>query len=223
MNPQDTKKSDASGTIHNPLAVMQEGEKIIFEVRRHPIGLFYIYGGAGAFMIFTAVLLLITVPNALGGGGAGSAISGVLFLFLAIATLAFVFVTTIVYWGNHWIVTSDSLTQTMQQGLFRKKSAQLSLEHVEDVTADKHGILPHLFNYGIVMVETAGESGKFQFPYCPNPAYYAQQLLAAKEDLSIHGHEKVTAVNAESKSRNDAPIEQLGQAALSKASSDEHR
>ena len=35
-NPNDP---NLGGTIHNPLAVMQEGEKIIFEVRRHPIGL----------------------------------------------------------------------------------------------------------------------------------------------------------------------------------------
>lgn len=192
---------------------MQDGEEIIFEVRRHPIGLFFIYAGIGALLIFFAVVAFIIVPGMLGGdSGAGMAISGLVFFLAALATFVVTFVATIVYWGNHWIVSSDSLTQTVQQGLFRKKSAQLSLEHIEDVTADKHGLLPHLFNYGTVMVETAGESGKFQFHYCPNPSLYAQKILAAKENLSIHGHEKVS--TAAPKTRSRLPVEQLGQAAL---------
>lgn len=211
MNSQHSQKP-ASGGIHNPLAVMQDGEEIIFEVRRHPIGLFYMYAGLGGLLIFFAVVAFVIVPGMLDSDtGTGMAISSLMFFIAALAVLGFSFLVTIVYWGNHWIVSSDSLTQTVQQGLFRKKSAQLSLEHIEDVTADKHGLLPHLFNYGTVMVETAGESGKFQFQYCPNPTFYAQKILAAKENLSIHGHEKVSSAP---KARSRPPIEQLGQAAL---------
>ena len=206
------------GTIKNPLAVMQDGEKIIFEVRRHPIGLLYMYAGVGAVLIFFAIIAFVVMPNSSGAGsGTSSVVGGVLFFFAAILAMVVTFVTTIVYWGNHWIVSSDSLTQTTQQGLFRKKSAQLSLEHIEDVTADKHGLLPHLFNYGTIMVETAGESGKFQFSYCPNPAYYAQKLLAAKEDLALHGHDPV---KPQTRTPRTKPIEQLGQAALNDFSSD---
>lgn len=213
MNPQDSQKQ-TSGAIHNPLAVMQEGEEIIFEVRRHPAGLMYLYGGVGALLIFFAVVAFVVIPGSSGAGSdTSSAVGGVIFFFAALLTMVFTFIATIVYWGNHWIVSSDSLTQTVQQGLFRKKSAQLSLEHIEDVTADKHGLLPHIFNYGTVMVETAGESGKFQFAYCPNPSFYAQKILAAKEALSIHGHEKV-ATSGVPKNRTSPPVEQLGQTAL---------
>lgn len=198
---------------------MQEGERIIFEVRRHPIGLIYMYIGMGAVLIFFAVVAFVVMPNSSGAGSdTSSVVSGVLFFFAALLAMAFTLITTIVYWGNHWIVSSDSLTQTTQQGLFRKKSAQLSLEHIEDVTADKHGFLPHIFNYGTIMVETAGESGKFQFSYCPNPASYAQKLLAAKENLAIHGHESVSPPNSMKRTK---PIEQLGQAALNDFPSDQ--
>ena len=47
------------GTIKNPLAVMQDGEKIIFEVRRHPIGLLYMYAGVGAVLIFFAIIAFV--------------------------------------------------------------------------------------------------------------------------------------------------------------------
>ena len=172
----------------------------------------------GAVLIFFAIIAFVVMPNSSGtGSDTSSVVSGVLFFFAAIFAMAVTLVTTIVYWGNHWIVSSDSLTQTTQQGLFRKKSAQLSLEHIEDVTADKHGLLPHLFNYGTIMVETAGESGKCQFSYCPNPSYYAQKLLAAKEDLAIQSHSSALSPTS---TRRTKPIEQLGQAALNDLSSD---
>lgn len=212
MNSQHDHQPRENGTIHNPLAVMQEGEKIIFEVRRHPIGLLFMYAVVGAIMIFFAVVAFVMVPDMLGpNSSSGMAVSSLLFLIASLATLVFVFVATIVYWGNSWIVSSDSLTQTVQQGLFRKKSAQLSLEHIEDVTADKHGFLPHIFNYGTVMVETAGEAGKFQFRYCPNPTFYAQKLLAAREDLQYKEHKSTPST---SNANRPKPIGKLGQAAL---------
>lgn len=221
MSPQQNTPT-GNGNIHNPLAVMQEGEEVIFEVRRHPIGLLFMYGALGGLLIFFAIVAFIIVPGMLGSdSGAGMAISGLMFLIAALAVFAITFMVTIVYWGNHWIVSSDSLTQTVQQGLFRKKSAQLSLEHIEDVTSDKHGLLPHLFNYGTVMVETAGEAGKFQFQYCPNPSYYAQKILAAKENLSIHGHEKVSTATTP-KVHSRPPVERLGQAALNDLTSQKH-
>lgn len=214
MSSQHDYQPGENGTIHNPLAVMQEGEKIIFEVRRHPMGLLFIYAIVGAIMIFFAILAFVMVPDMLGSSsGSGMAISSLFFLVASLATLAYVFIATIVYWGNSWVVSSDSLTQTVQQGLFRKKSAQLSLEHIEDVTADKHGFLPHLFNYGIVMVETAGEAGKFQFRYCPNPTFYAQKLLAAREDLQNKDHK--ASVVSTPRSNGPKPIGKLGKAALS--------
>lgn len=53
--------------------------------------------------------------------------------------------------------------------------------NLEDVTTEKTGIFPHMFNYGVLKCETAGERSKFMFSYCPNPDYYAQQILDARE------------------------------------------
>jgi hypothetical protein len=70
-----------------------------------------------------------------------------------------------------------------QTALFNKQSSQLSLGNLEDVTVEQNGILTHMFNYGVIKAETAGERSKFTFRYCPNPNLYAQQILNAREQF----------------------------------------
>jgi len=114
-------------------------------------------------------------------GGRTTQIGSLVFVVVAVVTTVFLLITTKVYWGNRWILTTDSITQINQASLFNRQSSQLSLGNLEDVTAEQDGPVAHMLNYGLLKVETASESGKFVFVYCPNPNYYAQQVLAARE------------------------------------------
>jgi hypothetical protein len=191
MNPQDTTtpvQPEPAPQIHNPLEVMQPGEQIVCEVKRHPIGIFGIYITAGTILLILAVLSLVVAPAAVSNDrGSVMAIGMVVFLIMACIIVGFVFIANKVYWGNSWIVSSDSLTQITQTSLFNKQSSQLSLGNLEDVTSEQRGIIAQLFKFGTLKVETAGERSKFTFPYCPNPSYYAQKILAARETFEqIH-------------------------------------
>jgi uncharacterized membrane protein YdbT with pleckstrin-like domain len=95
--------------------------------------------------------------------------------------LLVLFVATSVYWQNQWVVTTDSITQITQNGLFGRQVAQLSMDNLEDVTVTQDGIIPHMFNFGTLKVETAGERAKFQFPYCPDPNMHARKILEVHE------------------------------------------
>ncbi|HTB49268.1 MAG TPA: PH domain-containing protein [Verrucomicrobiae bacterium] len=185
MNPQELVQSEASGAhaVRNPLSAMQPGEQTICAIKRHPIGMFGVYVGTGLLLIVAAVLAFIVAPSLITSVSRTQVMAGggLAFVVLAALCLGFVFVANKVYWGNGWVVTSDSVTQITQTSLFDKRSSQLSLGSLEDVTAEQNGILPHMLNYGSIRVETAGERGKFVFLYCPNPNYYAQQILSARE------------------------------------------
>lgn len=185
MNPQiptpDTTELPPK-KIHNPLEVMQPGEQIICEVKRHPIGMLGIYAMSGFLLLFFAVLAWVVGPAIFSSNRSMVlGIGTIVFLVVACVVIGFVFVANKVYWGNSWVVSSDSLTQISQISLFNKQSSQLSLGNLEDVTTEQHGIMAQLFKYGTLRVETAGERSKFMFPYCPNPDYYAQKILAARE------------------------------------------
>ncbi len=166
---------------------MQPGEQTLFELKRHPIGILASYIMTGIILIALGVVVFVVAPGIINSGDSGQVrtIGGLLFLIFAVLCLVFNFIATIIYWGNKWILTDDSITQISQTGLFKKESSQLGLDSLEDVTAEKNGILAQMFNYGLLKAETAGHRSKFVFNFCPNPNYYAKLILEAheKEDL----------------------------------------
>lgn len=179
MNPQTTPDNYV-----NPLNSMQKGERQIFAIKRHPIGILFTYIVAGFGLLLLAIIIFGVAPalapdhkDQIIRLGAG------LFLIVLLMTLLLVLVSHYVYWGNRWVLTTDSLTQVSQTGLFRKESSQLSLANLEDVTAQNNGILARMFKFGVLRAETAGERSKFTFIYCPNPEQHAQEILNAREQF----------------------------------------
>jgi uncharacterized membrane protein YdbT with pleckstrin-like domain len=194
MPPQNPLQPGQSGqpdqtpplepVVNNPLAVMQPDEKVIFELKRHPIGILITYLATAVILIVVAVLAFGLAPGLAEGAQQQrvKTAADAVFVVFALLSLVFNIIATIIYWGNKWILTTDSITQINQTGLFRKESSQLGLESIEDVTASQNGILPKLFNYGVLTVETAGHHGKFTFQYAPKPVKYAQRTLEAREE-----------------------------------------
>ena len=190
MNQNEPIKAqpESSQNAYNPLSAMRQGERVIFEIRRHPIGLIGIYVPF-AIMLAFAGFAAIAAPGILADQfdrALVASISASIFGVAAVLSLLFVFIAHKVYFGNRWILTSDSLTQLTQRSLFNKQTSQLGLDNLEDVTAEQNGILTHLFNYGVLRCQTAGEQGKFLFVYCPKPHDYAQKMLIARENFE-HG------------------------------------
>lgn len=162
------------------MVVLQPGEVVVATIKRHPFGIVSLYAAALVAIVGLATLVFF-MPSFLSQfnvdprilyGGLG---------FLVILLVLILGVATSVYWQNEWVVTTDSITQITQTSLFDRQVAQLSMDNLEDVTINQDGIIPHLFNFGTLKVETAGERSKFQFPYCPNPTYYARRILEIHE------------------------------------------
>ena len=175
MNPQQN--------IQNPLGVPEPGEETLAEIKRHPIGIIGVYVTAGVLLLVLALALFVFAPKFITAIGHGKVLSIALvaYLFVAFLTAGFLFIANKVYWGNRWILTSDSITEVTQTSLFNRQSSQLNLASLEDVTAEQNGILTHIFNYGMLKVETAGERSNFSFLYCPNPNHNAQLIISARE------------------------------------------
>lgn len=167
--------------VKNPLSVMQPGETAICEIKRHPIGLFGIYF-LTALIVILGLAGVAAIPHFVtdltSQAKTGIVIGAVILVILAIL---YMYIGTLIYKANRWVVTSDSLTQIARRGLFDSQASQLSMGNLEDITAEQNGILAHMFNYGVLRAETAGERSKFYFLYCPNPNAYAQQILGARE------------------------------------------
>lgn len=184
MNPDQSpsQQINKKNKVH-PMVVLQPGERIICEIKRHPFGIISVYAAA-LFAIIVAGVLAVSAPNLFSDYNSDSNLSA----YVAIGVVLFIIlmglilvVATVVYWQNRWIVTDDSITQITQDSLFGRRVSQLSMENLEDITVDQHGILPNLFNYGTLKAETAGEHSKFTFLYCPEPNKYARLILEVHE------------------------------------------
>lgn len=184
--------SFSSQKVYNPLEVMQPGEEVVCEIKRHPIGLFLAYF-VSAILIVAAVAAAILVPYYIDTLSQQEQLGLMLASGLvAVATLLYVYIATMVYTANRWIITTDSLTQVSQSGLTSTESSQLSLDDLEDITVEQNGIFQLFFGYGTLHAETAGERSKFVFPYCPSPDDYARKILGAREAFEAKekgGHE----------------------------------
>lgn len=182
MDPDSTPQNPSEAQrVHNPLEALQPGEETLFEIKRSPVGLFVPYGMA-ALIIIAAALAAILVPYYALNLSQQERLGVILGAILAMAaTLLYVYITTLVYTANRWILTSDSLTQISQSGLTTTESSQLALDDLEDVSVEKSGLVQLFFGFGTLRAVTAGDKNKFVFTFCPEPESYARKILAARE------------------------------------------
>jgi hypothetical protein len=101
----------------------------------------------------------------------------------AVMVGALLVMATIVYRQSKLTVTDRNIVQVVQKGLMIRKVSQLSLANIEDVTSEQRGIFANMFNYGVLVIETAGEQANFNFNFCPNPHRVAKIILDAKDDF----------------------------------------
>ncbi|MFA5936028.1 MAG: PH domain-containing protein [Patescibacteria group bacterium] len=80
-----------------------------------------------------------------------------------------------------WIVTDNRILNIEQHGLFARTVAELRLHRIQDVTAEVHGFLHTMLDYGNVYIQTAGETQRFQFEDIPHPNQIAKLVLDLAE------------------------------------------
>lgn len=162
--------------------LLEPGEHILTEVRRHTIGIAAIYIEA-VLAIAAIVAVAIFAGKAVEDNVSGQArdlVLGAAVLVIALVVLI-VMAAVYVYRQSRMFVTDRSLVQVLQRGLFNRKVSRLSMSNVEDVSADQAGLLPSMFDYGTLTVQTAGERDNFIFPWCPKPNHFAERILEARQ------------------------------------------
>lgn len=169
-------------------------EKLFYEVRKHPFGLFLIYIAGTSITISLMSIALgsaVYTSNSGSGLGLGGLQPAVIAITLVLAILSTV-MTAIAAWlykSNVLLVTSDKVAQMLRPSLFHQKISQLSIGDVQDVTVTQRGIFPHLLNYGTVVIETAGEQQNYTFTFAPDPYECSKMIITAHEgNLKLHGN-----------------------------------
>lgn len=167
----------------NTIDRVDPDEEKLAEVKKHPFGIIIIYIQTAIALVLAVGLTFFTLPSLIEDTNQAFIIASVFAAFAILFASIVLFVSTYIYNQNRVIVTDRNITQILQFGLFSRKVSQLNIVNVEDVTSVQSGIIPTLFNYGVLKIETAGEQSNFEFNFCPNSGRVAKIILDARERM----------------------------------------
>lgn len=112
--------------------------------------------------------------------------------------LTFLFSAWINYYYDIVIITSERMINVNQVGMLARQTSELNLRQVQDASAQTHGVWQTAFNYGLLVIQTAGETsgsstprvgleGFFSIPDVPDPNRLARLVLELHHEALGNG------------------------------------
>lgn len=169
-----------------PALNLSEGEYVISEVRRHPIGLFSIWCIVVVILatvfIGGPILMAIIAPGFVSTLQPDAVTNGLLFLvFLAAFFILGGVVATVIYRGNRFYLTNESVIQRIQHDLLSHKEQTVSLANIEDASYNIQGLVQMIFHYGSIRLSTEGDETTYRFSFVADPKNQVDLLNNAVE------------------------------------------
>lgn len=75
----------------------------------------------------------------------------------------------IIWYYNVYIITNERVIDMDFFSLLFKRVSEAKLERVEDITSASGGVMQSMFDYGDVLIQTAGEIPEIEFERVPHP------------------------------------------------------
>ena len=168
----EVKAKHDESVARYPRLNLSEGEFVILDIKRHPIGMLVPIGIAG--LLIVAIMFFVMMYPSIASGSTASilppvmAIFGVALLLIGLVVLGGA-VALWVYLQNQFFMTNESVIQEIQESLFSRHEQTVSLGSIEDASFRQSGIIQTLFNYGTIRLSTEGEETTYVFRYVANP------------------------------------------------------
>ncbi len=166
-----------------PFLNLSDGEYVISYVKRHIIGLIEIWAVVVIVLILMAMAIVGVQNGMIAVASTSESSEWLSMMILGVMVLVFVLgvIATVVYEGNKFFLTNESVTQHIQASLFSKKEQTISLGNIEDASFRKHGLLQTFFNYGSLRLSTEGDETTYRFNYVADPSQQVALLNNAIE------------------------------------------
>lgn len=182
ISPEIQQKYEESRRKY-PKLNLSNGEYVISDVKRHPIGLIGIWGAATAVVMIVLAMLAMLVQNDSTGLSSQVPASLVGLGVLVVAVLVACGATALawIYQANKFYLTNESVIQNIQNSLFSKRQQTVSLANIEDASHLRSGIMQHIFNYGSIRLSTEGDETTYRFSFAARPEEQVRVLNNAVE------------------------------------------
>lgn len=183
ITPEIQKKSEESHKKY-PELNLSEGEFIVSDVKRHPIGLLGVWlicGLAVIGIIGVAGMVINSSQDVVSGSSISPTAVGLGAALISVLVLIGGYIATFVYNANKFFLTNESVIQNIQMSLFSNRQQTVSLGNVEDASYLKTGIIQTIFDYGTVRLSTQGDETTYRFTFASDPEKQVNKLNNAVE------------------------------------------
>ncbi len=110
--------------------------------------------------------------------------------FLQVIFLMFLWVGLFFAWIDYyldvWVITNFRIINIEQKGLFSREVSELDHEKIQDVTTEIHGIIPTIFDFGNLFIQTAGEKSRFIFKQIPHPVTVRKIIMQLQKKAKLN-------------------------------------
>jgi len=167
--------------------ILESNEKQLWLIRKHWFIL---------VMMLLPFLLLALIPVSIGVGLltmfieppvviTNTMINGAVFLYfiwlIVLWTGAFMVWTD--WYLDLWIITEDRLVHIDQKGLFNREVSSMRYERIQDITSEVPGIIPTVFGFGVLHVQSAGEEREMEMQGICKPREVKEFILTQLEQV----------------------------------------
>lgn len=156
----------------------EEGEKIIFLLRKH-----WVTNIPWLFLAIILILAPLVLPYfpLLTFLPWRYQLMAIILWYLLIS--AFVLERFLSWYFNVYIVTDQRIIDYDFYNLLYKDVAEADIEKIQDVSVKMGGIGQVIFNFGNILIETAGAIPNLEFEQVPNPASVAKVIHELRDKI----------------------------------------
>jgi len=162
-----------------------ENEPVLIFLHRHIISLFI---PMGIFILLTLLPVLFKIVIAQDTFASSISLNARLLITIFVSMyylmlVGYLFGEWISYYYDILIVTKSTVIDIKQNNLFNREITHLHLRQVEDISSEIKGFLPTVFNYGNIIVQSAGAQEHTVIQAIPNPQKVAAIILQLHKDF----------------------------------------
>jgi len=183
VSPENARRHEESVGRY-PHLNLSEGEFVIIDLKRHPIGLLLPVLATG-ILLLALIAVLIFYPSEQDSSLPLTLPSFDIIMLPVLLVMLLVgiggSVAIWVYLQNQFYLTNESVIQEIQSGLFTRHEQTVSLGSIEDASFKQSGVLQMMLDYGTIRLSTEGEETTYRFSYVTNPRAHVAKLNNAIE------------------------------------------
>jgi uncharacterized membrane protein YdbT with pleckstrin-like domain len=171
------KKNSLPKNKHN-FPGQHESEEVVLVIRKHIITLLPYALNIMLMCLLPIIFYVFVIPNVLPVFLEEP--YNRLFILLSIIYYGFVWIIIFTIWADYyldiWIVTNERILDIEQIGFFNRVVSELDLKRIQDITSGVYGMIPTMFGFGNIHIQTAAEEGKFDLKSVPHPVTVRRQI-----------------------------------------------